>query len=123
MVVSGRTPQGLMALAGAAHRFRKDEDLDRHQRAIGLRPRADADEAALLDVRRRRLDDAADRVTRGERNLGLGPLHRLDRQGTTVDFFDLAANAGLRSLRISETWKRKANDEQGSGEGAHREYP
>jgi hypothetical protein len=28
----------------------KDEDLHGEQRAVGLRPRADADEAALLDV-------------------------------------------------------------------------
>jgi hypothetical protein len=52
-----------MAFAPPTHGLREHKHLDRLDRAIRLRPAADADEAARLDVTYRRRDDAYKRKT------------------------------------------------------------
>src|SRR5579871_979257 len=95
----------VVPLAGPAHRFREDVNLDRLLAAIGLGHAGGADELARLDVGHGRLHDRhiEVRIDDGELDLGaVAILHDIDR---AVDLLDRAADAQrfLRRCRQCET--------------------
>src|SRR6185437_3255287 len=84
---------GARAFAGATHRFRKDVNLDRLQRAVGPRRRRSADVASRLDVGKARFGDRDDGRIVGQADGGRAAIGLFDVDG-------IAANVGDRAPQV-----------------------